>query len=325
MFGRTFRTACLLLSCAVLTSCAGEPPEQGAAPAPKTIAFLRAVPTATGQPPFLEELAEAGWVQGRNLTLLGAESSEAYPEEAAAREAIRGWVRQGVDLIVALSTGGATAARDEAPDVPVLFLVNDPTASGLVRNERRPEGRMTGVTFRVPADRTLVTAKRVIPDLSAVGLIYPAEDPAADPHRRAVEQAAGKAGVVVHAEAFTGEADIPRAVQAARSKGAKAIFVSNSPGAIRAREQIRAASQGLPVIANTSVVDFAVVVLQPKIDTVYRQMARQAARLMSGTSPRSVPVEDPRSYETVLNEKAAAELGIRLPADEVREADRVIR
>lgn len=139
----------LALVAAVVTGCADDPPPT------RTIAFLRAVPASDNEAVFLPSLAELGFPRER-LRVLGADEVHAEPE--AAEAAVRRWVDDGADLVVALSTGSAQAAARVTSTVPILFLLNDPRVAGLVDDERRPERNLTGGTYRVPADRVLALA-----------------------------------------------------------------------------------------------------------------------------------------------------------------------
>jgi putative tryptophan/tyrosine transport system substrate-binding protein len=307
----------------VVTACSTQ---AGAERDVATIAVLRALPSGTGEVPLLDELRVAGFVPGRSLEVLAADADEAYPEPADAEAAVRGWVVAGADLIVAMSTAGAVAAHAAAPDVNVLFLSNDPMATGLVNDERRPEGRLTGATYRVPSDRTLTLLQRLIPDVAVIGLPYPADDPAAAAHRDAVAAAAQQLDLELLTEEFTDDSDVTAAVDRLAQQGAEVLMLSSSPTAIRAFPPTQAAVErhGLPAIANSNAADFALLSLYPDSDELQRQMGRQAARLLSGSSPSAVPVEDPRRFVVRVNAGVAAALDITITAEVQREADEVV-
>jgi putative tryptophan/tyrosine transport system substrate-binding protein len=305
----------------------GSETRRAAEPSPRTVAFLRAVstPDTGAQAAFLDELRRAGYREGTNLTLLAKDPAEVHGDPADVERTVAGWAAQGTDLIVALSTSGAMAAARIAPSVNVLFLSNDPSAVGLVKDERRPEGRSTGATFRVPADRSLTLARRLLPDLRRVGFLFPPADPAATPHRDNVTRAGAALGIEVLAEPFAGAPDLGGAVDRAVQQQVGLLFISNTPTTVRSFPAFAAALAGrrLPVLANTAT-DFAVLVLEPDTRVLYRQLGRQAVRLLAGTPVRDVPVEDPSAFRLVLNRRVAADIGIALPDDLVDEADEVI-
>lgn len=294
----------------------------------RTIAFLHSVrtPTSPATSVFKEELARNGFVEGRNLRILGEGDGEVYPEPEEAAAAVRRWRDRGAEVIVAYSTSAARIAAETAPAVNVLFLSNDPTAAGLVKDENRPEGSMTGVTFRVPAARTLMLARRIMPELRRVGLAFPPSDPAAIPSKDNFAAEARRQGLELVTEEFTDESDVERAVLALGERQVQLLLLSISPTATRAIPQFAEAADaiGVPVVANIDASEVALFSLRPDSDALNRQLARQATRLLNGASPQALPVEDPRRFLLTLNQGVAARHGIDLPADVVREADHVL-
>ncbi len=292
-----------------------------------TVAFLRAVAgQPSTEPAFVSELRNAGFVEGRNLTILAGSSNEAHPTPEEAAAAVEAWKADGVDLILALSSTGARIAAETAPDIPILFLSTDPIATGLVQDERRPEANATGVTFRVPVDRMLSLAKRALPELARVGLAYPPTDPAAVAHRDDVQEAADASGMELVTAAFTDGDDAAAAVDELAAAGVGAILLSTSPVATRALPETEAASRRhrIPLLASTSVAEHALLAFAPDTEELGRQMGRQAARILQGADPGTVPVEDPNRFLLTISRAAAVELGLTLPPDLVREANEVV-
>lgn len=326
--GRVIAVTVALTLALTMASCGGETePEATPAPPARTIAFLRAVVSGAteNQAAFLDELSSLGYRKGENLTLLAEDQSVVHPDEAAATAAVEGWVAEGVDLIVALSTSGAAVAAKSAPDVPVAFLVNDPVAANLLENERAPEGHLTGVTFRVPADRTLDLARRAVPGAESFGVLHPPADPAISPLLEAANRAAGELGLTVVPAAFTGAGDVAPAVSSLRDRGAGVVWALNSPTTFRFIKEIAAATSdaSLPLLTN-SAAESAMLTLEPDVPQLYRQMANQVARLLGGASVRDIPVENPGRFRVTVNLSAASQAGVSLPEDLVAQADKVI-
>lgn len=322
------RLAALGLAAALLLGgCGDGDGPDGASTDEVTVAFLRAVAgQPSTEPAFVAELRNAGFVEGRNLTILAGDAEEAYPSPEEAAAAVEAWEGEGVDLILALSSTGALIAAETAPDIPILFLSTDPTATGLVVDEERPEANLTGATFRVPADRTLSLTQRAVPGLASVGLAYPPADPAALAHRDAVQDAADELGVELVTATFTDGGDAAAAVDELAASGVGALLVSTSPVATRALPETEAASRRLrlPLIASTSVAEHALLAFAPDTEELGRQLGRQAARILQGADPGSVPVEDPNRFRLTVSTAVATELGLTLPPDLIREANEVI-
>lgn len=290
------------------------------------VAFLRAVPSE-GQEPLLDQLRAGGFVPGESLEFVQAEPlGETLVEPEAIEARVREWLDAGVDLIFAFSSSGAAAAAELTSNVPILFLVNDPRAVGLVDDEDAPSGNLTGATFRVPADRTLDLAVAGIPDFQHVGILVPDADPAGPPARDAMVAAAEELGLQATTESFAAEDDIERAVTALADAGAGAIVVVNTPTSVRASVAIEpvATAAGLPIVANTTFTQGATFVLEPDTAELLAQLGRQGVRILAGDDPSEIPVEDPRQFRIVLDRGQAAELDLPpFPDELVQRADEV--
>jgi putative ABC transport system substrate-binding protein len=133
-------------------------------------------------------------------------------------------------------------------------------------------------------------------------------------------------GIEVRCATFHGAIDAPAAAQQVVTAGVDAIVLVNSPTLTRVMPQLAPtlSTASVPVISN-SPVDLAVLTLEPDGADVYRQMGRQAVRLLEGTPVAKVPVQDPGHYLLVVNEAIATRLGRTIPEDVLRRADRVVR
>lgn len=317
------RLGALLAAAAVtaavaLAGCAGDDE-----PDRHTIAILRSVPAGATEDALYAGLATAG-VPRKDLRVLGADHDEVHPDDAA--EAVRGWVRQGAELIVALSTASAIAAAEATDRVPIVFLSNDPVGTGLVRNPRHPEANSTGVGFRVPADRTLALAQDALGDLRRIGCVYAADDPATGPTLEDLERGTAALAMNLHCAAFHAPDEAVGAVETVVAAGVDAIVLLSSPTTVRAFPQIERLVTGLSVpIITTTEADFAVFTLQPDGEAVYRQLAAQAARLLEGVDVADVPVEDPGHYQLVVNLVVARRIGRTIAPEIVERADEVVR
>jgi len=292
----------------------------------RTIGFLRVIGVpAENQKAFLDEVASAGWKVGDNLTVLAADPKEAHPEAADAQKTVEGWSKDGLDLVVALSTPMAMAAEKTGGETPILTLANDPVGSGLLTNPDEPEGRITGTAYRTPPDRTIDVATRVTEGIDRVGILWPANDAAAKPVRDGLVDAAKSLSVDAVDESFSSPDDVGRAVDALAAQGADVIIPTNSAATTTAYDQIGAALRRvkLPSVANILTAPYATVVLAPDPVATYRQLGRQAARLLDGKEVADVPIEEPGEFHLLVRTELAKELGIELSPELVKQADEV--
>lgn len=302
-----------LLAAAALVG-AGCTPDRAAPAAPEErplVGLLRVIPDED-QPTFVAELAAQGWVDGRDVEVRPGDPGAVAGDDTAARRQLEEWLREGVDLIVASSTPYAALAAEVAPSVPVLFLVNDPVAAGLLTDPDRPEGYLTGVTFRTPADRTLDLASQVLGGVTRVGYLAPADDPAVVGHLDAVRGAADELGLSLVEATFASPEDVPAAVAELVAARVEVVYLASSNATVRAIAPIEQelAAARLPAVVNTDFIDFALVILAPDGAEIRRQLARQAARILGGADVASVPVEDPRRFVTIVDRGVAEQLGL---------------
>jgi putative ABC transport system substrate-binding protein len=208
----------------------------------------------------------------------------------------------------------------------VIFLSTDPKGTGLVTDLRRPEGMLTGSSYRVPADRVLLVAGDALGELHRIGCLYAADDPAAGPPRDDLLASADLLDIDIRCVPFHGAQDAAAAATEVLAGGIDAVVLVSSPTIVRVLPQLEPVlSLGtVPVIA-TSPIDLAVLTLEPDGGDVYREMGGQAARVLDGTPVAKVPVQDPGRYLLVVNAKVAARIGRTIPADVLKRADRVIR
>lgn len=314
-------TIWLFVGAVVFSGCAPSVADQHEAPA--TIGILRAVPIPHHDA-FIEQLKALGWSLRGNLRILPSDMGDLYETDEQAMAAIRAWQQDDLDLIIAFSTPHAQLVADRT-STPTLFVVNDPLASELVTDLDEPDGHLTGVTWKVPADRTLDIASRALGGLPRVGYLYPQGDPAVPGHRARVLTAAQMLEIEIVEEAFAGSDPntVAAAVETLAAAGVGAIYLTSSTATAQALDQLEEEldRHALPAISNVEFVDFAVVKVAPDIVEINRQLARQAARVLAGSDVASVPVEDPRRFVITIDRTKAASLGRPIAAEILQEAD----
>lgn len=309
-----------VLLVALLTGCSSDDQPQD-----HTVAILRSVAGSPGEDTFGPALVKLGFPK-EHLHVLGSDPEEIHPTEDDAKAAVRGWVADGAELVLALSTTAAMAATEAAPDVPVLFLSSDPQGTGLVKDVRHPDGNRTGVGYRVPADRFLSLAEDAFGELTNIGCLSASDDPASGPPLADLRRGAAALQMQLHCATFDDPTQVRAAIDQVLATGAQLLVVPSASKTASAFPQLTRALADVPVpVVTTTAADFAVITLQPDSDAVYRQLARQAARLLRGAKPAEVPVEDPGRYRLVVNTKVAQRMGRTIPAELVDRADQVIR
>ena len=278
---------------------------------------------------FFEELGRLGYVEGQNL---GVErySGEGRTERYA--ELARDVVNTHPDLILAVGGRLSLDFKMATTTIPIVTMIIDPIAMGLVASIARPGGNITGVTI---AGGLQIIGKRMellveaVPKLSTVG--YLASRPFwEDPRGAAVREAAKQAGISLSAAMLSAfnEAEYQRVFRSMEQDRADAFMVSDEPENSTNRETIveLAAKGRIPAIYPLR--DFVEVggLMAYSIDLVdtFRRFASLTDKILKGANPGDIPFYQPTKYELSINLKTAKALGLEMPAMLLARADEVI-
>ena len=276
---------------------------------------------------FRQRLTELGYGVGRNIIIeYRASGGMADRLQPLAREL----VQLKVDAIVTATAAGAQAARQASATIPIVIAgVDDAVEQGFVVSLAKPGGNVTGVSWL----NTELTAKRVellkqtLPNVARIA--YLREALGAGSSLRAAESAARTLGVRLAVMEVRSPVELDSVFAALARERVGAVMVAQS--AMLAGEQARvialAAKFRLPTIFafRDAVEGGALMSYGPKPTELYRRAADYADRIIRGAKPAELPVEQPTSFELVINVKTAAALGVRFPQTILVSADDAVR
>jgi putative ABC transport system substrate-binding protein len=297
------------------------------APSVPVIGFLNsASPSAFARlvDAFRQGLAEEGYVEGRNVTIEYRWAEGQYDRlEGQAAEL----VRRGVSLIAA--TGGvpaARAAKSVTATIPILFISGvDPVRAKLVESINRPGGNATGITVitsemvakRLELLRELAPRVRTVVMFQNISKPYTAEfdqEFVAQVESKEAASAARTLGLEPLVLDAAREGDLEAGLEMAVKKGADALFVSADAYFTDRRDQIvaLAAHYGLPAIYpwRQYTLSGGLASYGPNIADAYQQIGHFAGRILKGAKPETIPVQEPNTFELVINLKTAKALGL---------------
>ena len=248
-----------------------------------------------------EGLGVLGWVDGRNVVFehrYADLKAERYADLAA------DLVRRGVDGVVAPSTPAALAVRRVTTTIPIVTTVAvDPVGAGLVASLARPGGNVTGLANDTGPElgaKLLQLLKEAAPKTTRVAVLRePSAQPGDTPYWAAIEKASGSLGMALDWVEVRGPADIDRAL-AARNRLATVA---------RVREFAEA---GGLMAYSTDILD------------LYRRAAVHIDKILKGSRPGDLPIEQPTKFELAINVTTAKALGLPIPTSLRARADRVI-
>jgi putative tryptophan/tyrosine transport system substrate-binding protein len=275
---------------------------------------------------FVRRLHELGWIEGRTVAIeyRWAEGrSERFGEIAAE------FVRHKVDVIV--TAGGAVlAAKQATSEIPIVFAVaTDPVGGGLVASLARPGGNVTGLSlqFTDTVGKRLELLREVIPDLRRLAVIGNASYPAAVVEMGEVQTAASTLGHDATRLEIRRAEDIAPAVEGIKG-GADALYVAADPLATSNRMRIGTLALGARVPTMNGAREYVEAGGLISYGASYSDLHRRAAdlvdKILRGTKPADIPVEQPTKFELVVNLITARALGLTISPMLLARADEVI-
>lgn len=241
-------------------------------------------------------------------------------------------LRRKVEVIVAVNTPAAKAAQKATTTVPIVIMrVADPVKAGLIRSLAHPGSNITGLSFMpdVLGAKAIEALCQTIPSISRVAAFYKADNPGALLVVTETERRSAELGVRFERLPVQDPSDFPEAFAAAARSGAQAAFVMDDGAMTKLRRSFlsHAARRSLPVVSIYK--DFAeaggLFAYGPDLDDVYRRAAHYVDRILMGTKPSELPVEQANKFNFVINLKTAKALGVTIPASLLARADHVIQ
>jgi putative tryptophan/tyrosine transport system substrate-binding protein len=267
--------------------------------------------------PFLQELRSLGWREGQNVAVEYRWAQGAYSHLYDLASEL---VQLQVDVIVASATPALRAAKQATSTIPIVMLyVDDPVAEGIVASLAQPGGNITGVGGFVSelSGKWLELLKEAVPEVTHIAVLVQPMNPMTAFMVRDVESAARTLGVQLHVVEVWQSGGFERAFDTAIRQGAGALLVL--PAILFASHQKRiaalAAKSRLPAIywQRPFVERGGLMSYGPRMSDLWRRVAALVDKILKGTPPADLPVEQPMNYELVLNLKTAKALGITIP------------
>jgi putative ABC transport system substrate-binding protein len=276
---------------------------------------------------LLQRLRELGWIEGRTMAIeyRWAEGrTERYNEIAAE------FVRLKVDAILTQGTQAATAAKQTTSAIPIVAtVVGDPVGSGLVDSLARPGGNLTGFSVVSPemAAKRLEVLREAVPGVRRVAILVDDSNPVNVEEARQVRAAADELGVKSVTLAIRRAEDIVPAFEGLMDR-ADALYVVANPLVLSniIRINILAVGARLPTsyIAREYVQGGGLLAYGPSFADIYRRAGDFFDKILRGTNPGTIPVEQPTKFDLVINLTTAKALGITIPPLLLARADEVI-
>jgi len=230
-----------------------------------------------------------------------------------------------VDVIVCSGTPMALAAKQATRTIPIVFVAVDPVTSGLVSSLARPGGNLTGLASLIPdlVGKCLELLNQAVPRVNRVAVLWPPRALGERTEKNMLtgaDEAARALGVQLQFVEARRPADLDRAFSEMTRARAGALAVLPSTILVRERKRLvgLAAKNRLPTIF-TGLMGYG-----PSVADLYRRAATYVGKILKGAKPADLPIEQPTTFELVINLKTAKALGLTIPPSLLARADRVI-
>jgi putative tryptophan/tyrosine transport system substrate-binding protein len=306
-----------------------------AAQQPKKVArvgYLAAVSASADAPrleAFRQGLRELGYIEGQNIIIEFRHEGRGFerlPELAAEL------IGQKPDVLVAVTTNAALAAKKATTTIPIVFMgVTDPVTAGLVESLPRPGGNSTGITnmAAILTGKRLELLKETVPKLSRVAVLWDPQAPGSAPQWKESQLPARELGLQLYSMQVSSVDKYEEAFKEAIKARSTAVWMTLNPLANSNQKKIAdlAIRRRLPSICARA--DYAengcLMAYGPGYGNEGRDGARYVDKILKGAKPAELPVEQPMKFEMVINLKTAKQLGLTIPESVLFRADKVIK
>ena len=279
---------------------------------------------------FRKGLRELGWVEDKNIVIdyrFAEGRSDRLPDLAAEL------VRLKVDIIVAVPTPAAAAAKNATETIPIVMInVGDPVGLGLIASLARPGGNVTGLSFGVGMEtvsKGLELLKETVPKVRRVAILSNPANPSHPLAIREVKVAARSLGLQLQLLEARGPNEFDGAFAAMAKERVGALLVVADSIFILHRTRLAdlAARSRLPAAygVRENVEAGGLMSYGPSVRDLFRRAATFVDKILKGAKPADLPVEQPTKFELVINLKTAKALGLTIPPSVLIRADEVIQ
>jgi putative tryptophan/tyrosine transport system substrate-binding protein len=276
---------------------------------------------------FVNRLHELGWSEGRNI-VIEYRWAEGHTERLAALA--DELVRLNVNVILTHNTPPTLAAKKATSLIPVVFAsAGDAVGSGIVESLARPGGNVTGLSSLQPetAGKRVELLHELLPDLATLAVLTDVGNPFAMRDIAEVQEAARHLGIAVLVFEIRQDQDIDRAFNSFRG-GAQALYVPSVPLLFANRDRINelALAARLPTMHGVRelVQGGGLMSYGPNWPDMWRRAADLVDKILRGTNPGEIPVEQPTKFDLVISLTTARALGLTIPPPLLARADEVI-
>jgi putative tryptophan/tyrosine transport system substrate-binding protein len=293
------------------------------------LVMLESASIVTGPAVFRARLAELGWVEGRNL-VIEARFGDGHFDRLPAL--ISDIIGRNVDVIVTGGVPTVLAVKRATSTIPIVVCaMSDPVELGIAASLARPGGNLTGLSLGFSegfAGKWLELLHEAVPRASTLAVVLNPESKASARYRANLQEAAAKRGLKLRVIEVSDADRLEAAFQEA-GRVAQAVIVPPDPFTLHNSKRIASLAQKYRLPSMYGLIEYVTaggfISYGPDLRANWRRGAELVDRVLRGTKPGDIPIEQPTQYTLAVNLKTAKALGITIPQSILVRADEVIR
>jgi putative tryptophan/tyrosine transport system substrate-binding protein len=282
-----------------------------------------------GQEEIVRLLRELGYIEGKNIAFEYRYAANKLDRLPGLAEEL---VRLNVDVLLTPGTPSALALKNATKTIPIVFTdVTDPVGAGLVDSLARPGHNLTGFSSieSILAGKRLELLKETVLKLQRVAVLWDPQNLSSKEEWQESQRAARDLGLQLHSMEVGNADRYAKSFDDAIKARSGAVVVLSTPLTTSTRQQVAelATKNRLPAMYTRSefVADGGLMSYGADQTERFRRVAALIDKILKGTGPSEIPVEQPTKFEFVINLKTAKQIGLTIPPNVLARADRVIR
>jgi putative ABC transport system substrate-binding protein len=276
---------------------------------------------------FMRRLAELGWAEGKDIVL---ESRWTEGAVQRAGEIAVEFARRPVDLILTAGDAQVVAVKRVTGTIPIVFAAaGDPVGNHLVESLAYPGGNVTGLSLQLTESvgKRMDLLRDLMPGLRRLGLVGNLGNPTVAPELRAAQSEARQLDIQTIQSDFARTEEVAPTIEKLKAR-VEALYVCQDPLVGSSIDQINASAREARLPTMFSVRELAerggLISYGPDLPMMFRRAAEMADKILRGTKPADIPVEQPTQFDLIINLKTAKALGFKVPDTLLNRADQVV-
>ncbi|NLT95921.1 MAG: ABC transporter substrate-binding protein [Clostridia bacterium] len=275
---------------------------------------------------FLDGLKANGWEEGKNITV---QYQNAQNDQSNLKAMSNKLVNEKMDLILAIATPSAISLANETQEIPILITaVTDPVAANLVESMEKPNTNITGTTDMNPIEQQLKLALEIVPNIKTLGVIYNAGEINSQVQVEILKEKGKALGIENFVEATVANAG--EVMQGAQSLVGRvdAIYIPTDNTVMSAYGAVVqvAEENKVPLFTGeaTALETGGIGTVGIDYYNLGKQTADMADKVLKGSNPAEMPIEEQKDPQLIINKAGAERLGVTIPESFLNKADQVI-